>query len=84
MVRRSIARSCYDEDGRRQHLENNYVRWDIEKERFSANGVYVLNRGGIKTKGMGKNICVDARLNRVRVQNAEVERKAKQECFAKQ
>lgn len=62
-------------------LESNYIKWDIKKQHFSANGVYVLNRGGmVKT---GKDICVDAQLNSVKVQHAKVKGKESQKCFAK-
>jgi len=62
-------------------LESNYVKWDIEKRHFTVNGIYVINRNGVKTTG--RNISVDAQLNSVEAQNAKVKRKENQECFAK-
>ena len=62
-------------------LESNYVKWDIKKQHFSVNGIYVLNRDGVKTTG--KDICVDAQLKSVKAQHAKFERKEEQKCFAK-
>ena len=62
-------------------LESNYVKWDIKKQHFSVNGVYVINRDGIVTTG--KDICVDAQLKSIKAQHAKSKRKEKQECFAK-
>jgi len=62
-------------------LESNYVEWDVKKQHFNVNGLYVLNRGGIKT--MGKDICVDAQLKSVKVQHAKFKRKEIQQCFVK-
>lgn len=62
-------------------LESNRVQWDVKKQHFAVNGVYVLNRDGKET--MGRNICVDARLNNVKVKQAEFKRKETQKCFAK-
>ena len=55
-------------------LESNYVRWNVQKQRFSVNGVYVLNRRGVMTTGKG--ICVDAQLNIIGAQTAKVERRS--------
>ncbi len=55
-------------------LESNYIKWDVTKQRFSVNGVYVLNRRGVMTTGKG--ICVDAQLNIVGVQSAKAERRS--------
>lgn len=54
-------------------LESNYVKWDVQKQHFRVNGVYVLNRGGVMTTGKG--ICVDAQLNIVGTQIAKAERR---------
>ena len=62
-------------------LESNYVKWDTKKQHFSINGIYVLNRDGVKTTG--KDICVDAQLKSVKAQHAKFRRKEEQECFAK-
>lgn len=61
-------------------LESNYIKWDVKKQHFSVNGVYVLKRGGIITTGKG--ICVDAQLKSVNGQHAKSERK-EQKCIAK-
>jgi len=55
-------------------LESNYVKWDVTKQHFSVNGVYVLNRRGIITTGKG--ICVDSQLNIVGAQSAKAERRS--------
>lgn len=62
-------------------LESNYVEWDVKKQHFNVNGVYVLNRDGIKT--MGRDICVDAQLKSVKVQRANFKPKEIQRCFVK-
>lgn len=62
-------------------LESNYVKWDIEKQHFSVNGIYILNRDGVKTTG--KDICVDVQLKNVKAQHAKSQQKEDQECFAK-
>jgi hypothetical protein len=62
-------------------LESNHVRWDVKKQHFAVNGIYVLHRDGKET--MGRNICVDARLNDVRGKQAEFKRKETRKCFAK-
>ena len=54
-------------------LESNYVKWDVQKQHFRVNGVYVLNRGGVMTTGKG--ICVDSQLNIVGTQIAKAERR---------
>ena len=53
-------------------LESNCVTWDLKNQRFKVNGIYVLNRSGIRTTGKG--ICVDIQLN-VFKEHAECERK---------
>jgi hypothetical protein len=62
-------------------LESNHIKWDIKKQHFSVNGIYVLNRNGLKTTG--KNICVDTQLNNVKVKKVEFKQKENQKCFAK-
>lgn len=62
-------------------LESNYIKWDIENQHFTVNGIYVLDRNGVKT--IGKDICVDAALNALERQHAESERKERKKCFAK-
>ena len=62
-------------------LESNSIKWDIKKQHFSANGVYVLNCGGIVTTG--KDICVDAQLKSVKAQHVKSKQKEAQKCFAK-
>jgi len=62
-------------------LESNYVKWDVKRQHFTVNGVYVLNRDGIQT--MGKNINIDAQLNNAVIKRAKFERKEEQKCFAK-
>ena len=57
-------------------LESNYIKWNVTKQHFRVNGVYVLNRGGIITTGKG--ICVDAQLNIVGVQSAKAERRGRE------
>lgn len=54
-------------------LESNHIKWDVKKQHFRVNGVYVLNRGGVMTTGKG--ICVDAQLNIVGAQIAKAERR---------
>lgn len=61
-------------------LESNYIKWDVKKQHFSVDGVYVLNRGGVITTGKG--LCVDAQLKSVKGQYAKFERK-EQKCIAK-
>jgi len=61
-------------------LESNYIKWDVKKQHFSVNGVYVLNRGGVITTGKG--ICVDAQLKSVEGKYAKSERK-EQICVTK-
>jgi hypothetical protein len=62
-------------------LESNYVRWDIQKKHFRVNGIYALNRNGVRTTG--RDICVDAQLKSVKAQHAEFIRKEEQKCLAK-
>lgn len=62
-------------------LESNYIKWDIKKQHFSVNGIYVLNRDGVKTTG--RDICVNAQLKSVKAQHAKFNQKEEQKCFAK-
>lgn len=62
-------------------LESNYVMWDLEKQRFKVNGIYVLNHNGIRKKG--KDICVDTQLNLTKAQQAKLKQKETEKCFAK-
>ena len=62
-------------------LESNYVKWDMDNQHFSVNGIYVLNRNGVSTKG--RNICVNTQLNKVGVENTKLMRKEKTECVVK-
>lgn len=50
-------------------LESNCIKWNAEKQRFTAYGGYVLNRDGMKITGKG--ICLDAQLNTVQAQSAK-------------
>jgi hypothetical protein len=49
-------------------LESNCVRWDIQKQQFSAEGTYFLRRG--ESQIAGKGICVDTHLNIANAKNA--------------
>jgi hypothetical protein len=49
-------------------LESNHVKWDIQKQTFTAEGMYVLRRG--TSQIAGKNIRVDSRLNIADTKNA--------------
>lgn len=62
-------------------LESNCVKWDIKNQHFTVNGVYVLNRNGVRTTGKG--ICVDAQLNVLKEEHVRSERKEKKRCLAK-
>jgi hypothetical protein len=62
-------------------LECNCAKWDIEKERFTVDGVYVLRREGMTTAG--KDICVDSQLNVFGAKQAEFKRKEVRKCYAK-
>lgn len=62
-------------------LECNYAKWNVKKEIFKIDGVYVLNRGGETISG--KYICVDTQLNLVEVKHAESKQKEMKKCFAK-
>lgn len=42
-------------------LESNHVTWDTQKQRFTADGIYLLRRGDKRISGKG--ICVDSELN---------------------
>jgi len=57
-------------------LESNYIKWNVTKQHFRVNGVYVLNRSGVMTTGKG--ICVDSQLNIVGVQSAKAERRGRE------
>ena len=62
-------------------LESNRAKWDIENQLFTVKGIYVINHNGVKS--MGRDICVDARLNSIKAQHAKFKQKENQECFAK-
>jgi hypothetical protein len=62
-------------------LESNHIKWDIENQCFTVNGIYVLTRDGVKT--MGRGICVDDQLNDVTTQHAKFKRKERQKCLVK-
>jgi len=62
-------------------LECNYAEWDVKKELFKIDGVYVLNRGGETISG--KYIYVDTQLNFVEVKHAKSKQKEIKKCFAK-
>jgi len=62
-------------------LETNYVKWDIENQLFTAKGIYVINRNGVKTAG--RNICVNTELNDIKPQHTKFKQKEDKECFAK-
>jgi hypothetical protein len=49
-------------------LESNYIKWDIQKQQFTADGTYFLRRG--ESKIAGKGICVDNNLNVADAKNA--------------
>lgn len=66
-------------DGSR--LECNYAKWNVKKELFEIDGVYILNRGGEIISG--KYICVDTQLNPVEVKHAKSKQKEIKKCFAK-
>jgi hypothetical protein len=50
-------------------LECNHALWDLDNDLFKIEGVYVLNRNGVRTSG--RNIGVDARLHPCEVRNAK-------------
>ena len=62
-------------------LECNYAKWNVKKELFKIDGVYVLNRGGETISG--KYICVDSQLNFIEAKHAKSKQKETRECFAK-
>ena len=62
-------------------LECNYAKWNVKKELFEIDGVYVLNRGGETISG--KYICVDTQLNLVEVKHAKSNQREIKKCFAK-
>lgn len=62
-------------------LESNYVRWDIRKNLFKVDGIYVLNRSGQITSGKG--ICVDTQLNSAVTQQATSKPTEANKCLAK-
>jgi len=62
-------------------LESNRVKWDMKKNQFEVDGVYVLSRNGKKM--FGKDTYVDRNLNVVGVAQARVLEKEVQKCFAK-
>jgi hypothetical protein len=61
-------------------LECNYAKWNVKKELFKVDGVYVLNRKGETISGKG--VCVDTQLNSVGVQLAG-SKKGIKKCFVK-
>lgn len=62
-------------------LECNHAEWYTKKEQFKIDGIYVLNRNGVKT--MGKDICVDAQLNLAGARHTKSKQWETQKCFAK-
>jgi len=62
-------------------LECNYAKWDTKKGHLKIDGVYVLNRNGVKM--IGRDICVDTQLNLARAQQAKFKPKEAERCFAK-
>ena len=62
-------------------LECNYAKWNVKKELFKIDGVYVLNRGGETISG--KYICVDTQLNSVEVKHTKSKQKETKKCFVK-
>ena len=62
-------------------LECNYAKWNVKKELFEIEGVYVLNRG--EETISGKYICVDTQLNFIEAKHAKFKQKETKECFAK-
>ena len=62
-------------------LECNHAEWYTKKEQFKIDGIYVLNRNGVKTTG--KNICVDTQLNLAGAQHTKSKQWETQKCFAK-
>jgi len=52
-----------------------------KKEYFKIVGTYVLSRNN--KKSMGRDICVDTQLNPVKTQQAKINQKEAQRCFAK-
>lgn len=62
-------------------LHSNYIKWDMENQYFSTSRGYVLNRNGVRRTG--EDICVNAQLNEINAQHAELEPKEERECFAK-
>lgn len=61
-------------------LESNRIKWNTRSQHFSADGVFVLNRGGLMTTGKG--ICVDSQLKNVKGQYARTKER-EQKCIAK-
>lgn len=49
-------------------LESNHVKWDIQKQTFTAEGMYILKHGASQITG--ENICVDSFLNIADTKNA--------------
>ena len=62
-------------------LKSGHVEWEVKEQRFTAKGVYVLDRNGVRTTGKG--ICVDARLNRIGTMHTKVQYREEQKCHAK-
>jgi hypothetical protein len=57
-------------------LESNYIEWDVKNQYFTVDGRYVLNRGGRVT--IGKDICVDDKLNIMQAQIAAPKERSKE------
>ena len=57
-------------------LESNYIEWDVKNQHFTVDGGYVLNRGGRVT--IGKDICVDDKLNIMQAQIAAPKERSKE------
>jgi len=63
-------------------LQCNRIRWNAEKQIFSTDDRYLLNRCGEEITGKG--IRVDARLKKTEEKNTEDKFEEKTKCFAKQ
>ena len=62
-------------------LECNCAKWNIKKELFEIDGIYVLNRGGETISG--KYICVDTQLNFIEAKHAKSNEEEMKKCFTK-
>lgn len=63
-------------------LQCNRIKWNAEKQIFSTDDRYLLNRNGEEITGKG--IRVDARLKKTEEKNTEDKFEEKTKCFAKQ